>query len=63
MDIISMETICVGNSCMELMYGNFVRKLSKIPLCLSLCRKILIKVFLAGLSPVLKVDLFWFWFG
>ena len=34
-----METICLWNSCMELIYGNFVRKLSQIPPCLSLCRK------------------------
>ena len=43
MDIISMEPICmdiiIWNTSMELMYENFVRKLSQIPPCLSLCRK------------------------
>ena len=49
--------------CKEFMYENFVRKLSQIPLCLSLCRKNLNKGVFGGLSLVLKVDLFWFWFG
>ena len=45
------------------MYGTFVWKLSQIPPCLGLCRKNPNKGILVGLSSVLKVHLFWFWFG
>ena len=49
-----MEPICI-----ELLYG----KISQILHCLGLCRKNPYKGVFVGLSLVLKVHLFWFWFG
>ena len=49
-----MEPICI-----ELLYG----KISQILHCLGLCRKNPNKGVFVGLSLVLKVHLFWFWFG
>ena len=44
---------------MEFLYENYHKSLI-VYICVG---KIIIKVFLISLSPILKVDLFWFWFG